>query len=394
MKKQAILAPRGLERLLAHHPWIFRGDLAALPEGEPGDLVAVGDRPGRILAWGLWNPQTSLALRLLSWGREKPDLARLLSGRLQAALDLRRRWCPGEEAFRLVHGEADGLPGLIVDVYGDVLCLQLLSLAWHRQQELILNCLDGLLNPSAVILRNDVRQIEREGLLPEKAVLRGTFEPGESRVVTLGDLKGVVYPLEGQKTGLYLDVRHYPRLLQGLCQGASVLDAFCFQGQFSLHALLYGAREVTAVDQSAAALETAKESLALCGLPPRVDWICGNVFDELRRFEEEQRTFDVVVVDPPPFAPSRRQVDSARRGYKDLALRAMRLLRSGGTLLFFSCSHAFSRHLLLEVLDEAARDAKRSLRVVTELHQPPDHPVLPQVAETDYLKGFALEVSM
>jgi 23S rRNA (cytosine1962-C5)-methyltransferase len=151
---------------------------------------------------------------------------------------------------------------------------------------------------------------------------------------------------------------------------------------------------VTAIDQSAPALEAAQESLALCGLPPRVDWVCGNVFDELRRFEEEQRTFDVVVVDPPPFAPSRRQVDSARRGYKDLALRAMRLLRSGGTLLFFSCSHAFSRQSLLEVLHEAARDAKRSLRVVTELHQPPDHPVLPQVPETDYLKGFALEVSM
>ncbi len=394
MREQALTAPRGLERLLARHPWIFRGDLAALPEAAEGDLVAVGSVKGKPLAWGFWNPHSSLALRLLLWGDRKPDLPRLLRERLRSALALRRRWCPGEDAFRLVHGEADGLPGLVVDVYGDVLCLQLLSLGWHRRRELVADALVELLEPSAVILRNDVRKIEQEGLAPETALLRGRFSSDESRVVTSGDLKGVVYPLAGQKTGLYLDVRRFPRLLHSLCQGASVLDAFCFQGQFALHSLLYGAREVTAIDQSSSALEAARRNLSLAGLPPRVDWVCGNVFDELRRYEEERRSFDLVVVDPPPFAPSRRHVDSARRGYKDLALRSLRLLSQGGTLFFFSCSHAFGREALLGVLHEASQDARRSLRIVAELHQPPDHPVLPQVPETDYLKGFVLEVSM
>ncbi len=391
MPSQARLAPRGLERLQSRHPWIFRGDLASLPEAEGGELVAVGDGR-RPLAWGLWNPQTSLAFRLLSWGSERPHLPDLIRDRLRSALALRRRWCPGEETFRLVHGEADGLPGLVVDRYDDVLCLQLLSLGWYGMREEIVEALSELLDPTAVVLRNDVRALEREGLRAEKKVLRGALEAGESRVVALGEVKSLVYPLAGQKTGLYLDVRHFPRLLRGLCRGASVLDAFCFQGQFALHALRYGAERVTAVDQSAPALEAGRRGLSLSGLCDGVDWVCGNVFDVLRRFEEERRTFDVVVLDPPPFAPSRRQVESARRGYKDLALRGLRLLRSGGTLFFFCCSHAFGRDALLDVLREAALNGRRDAKVVAELHQPPDHPVLPHVAETDYLKGFVLEV--
>lgn len=391
MPSQARLAPRGLERLQSRHPWIFRGDLASLPEAEGGELVAVGDGR-RPLAWGLWNPQASLALRLLSWGAERPNLPGLIRDRLRSALALRRRWCPGEEAFRLVHGEADGLPGLVVDRYDDVLCLQLLSLGWYGMQEEIVDALSELLDPTAVVLRNDVRALEREGLKAEKKVLRGALEAGESRVVALGEIESLVYPLAGQKTGLYLDVRHFPRLLRGLCRGASVLDAFCFQGQFALHALRYGAERVTAVDQSAPALEAGRRSLSLSGLPDGVDWVCGNVFDVLRCFEEERRTFDVVVLDPPPFAPSRRQVESARRGYKDLALRGLRLLRPGGALFFFCCSHAFGRDALLDVLREAALDGRRDVKVVAELHQPPDHPILPHVAETDYLKGFVLEV--
>ena len=392
MASQVRLAPRGLERLQSRHPWIFRGDLASLPDAEGGELVAVGDGR-RTLAWGLWNPQTSLALRLLSWGSERPHLPRLLRQRLQSALALRRRWCPGEEAFRLVHGEADGLPGLVVDRYGDVLCLQLLSLGWYRVKEDVVAALSELLDPVAIVLRNDVRALEREGLTAEKRVLRGSLRADESRTLSLGDVKGLVYPLSGQKTGLYLDVRRFPLLLKDICQGASVLDAFCFQGQFALHALRYGAAEVTAVDQSAQALEAGRRSQALSGLAEDgVDWICDNVFDALRRFEERRRTFDVVIVDPPPFAPSRRQVESARRGYKDLALRGLRLLRPRGTLFFFSCSHAFGREALLDVLREAAQDAGREIQIVAELHQPPDHPVLAHVAETDYLKGFVLEV--
>ena len=208
----------------------------------------------------------------------------------------------------------------------------------------------------------------------------------------MGDLREIVLPTAGQKTGVYLDIRYVPSILKPVMPGARVLDCFSFQGHFALSALLYGAASVTGIEQSEDAIAVAERNRALNGLAGAVEWRCGNAFDVLRDLEREGRRYDVVVMDPPPFAPSKNRIDSARRGYKDLALRAFRLLDNRGALLFLSCSHAFGRDILLDTLGEAARDAKRRIVVAGEIHQPADHPRVPEIPETDYLKGFLCAV--
>ena len=209
-----------------------------------------------------------------------------------------------------------------------------------------------------------------------------------------GDIRSLVDCFAGQKTGLYLDVRKYPRVTRPFCEGARVLDAFSYCGNFTLHAILYGAREVLALDQSGEALENLEGNLRLYSLQGKAELApeqC-NVFDRLRQLEQEGKPFDLVVMDPPPFAPSKRQAEGARRGYKELAVRVLRMLAPGGSLLFFSCSQAFGRGALLETLAAAARDVRKTCRITAELHQPPDHPVGLGFPESDYLKGFRMEV--
>lgn len=392
MRTDIVLNRRGLERLAKGHPWIFRGDVSHLVDKEAGELVPAGDNAGRVRAWGLWNPHSALCFRVLVFGNRKPDMAELIGTRLARALDWRKRHCPGDDAFRWVHGEADGLPGLVVDLFGDVAVVQLLSLGWSIRRDLIVAALRELMPLRAVILRNDVKSVRKEGLTPEKKLLWGTLDPDEEVHVRYGAIHAAVFPMKGQKTGAYLDVRHFPSRLKSLCQDARVLDGFCFQGGFALHALRYGAREVLALDQSQEALDGAERNRLLNGLPDRVTWKRANVFDALRELEATGERFRVAVMDPPPFAPGKASLPSARRGYKDLALRSLRLLEPGGALFFFSCSHAFRRDALLETLGEASADAGRTLRVVQEFHQPLDHPVTPSIPETDYLKGFYLEV--
>lgn len=392
MKTEIVLNRRGLDRIAKGHPWIFRGEIAIPVEREPGELVAAADHAGRVRAWGLWNPHSALCFRVLVRGNRKPDMTDLLETRLRRALEWRKRHCPGDDAFRWVHGEADGLPGLVVDLFGDIAVVQLLSLGWSIRRERIVGVLRELVPLRAVVLRNDVKSVRKEGLEPEKKVLWGSLGTDEEIHVRYGALRSVVSPMGGQKTGAYLDVRHFPAHLESVCHDARVLDGFCFQGGFSLHALGYGAREVLALDQSQDALDGAERNRILNGLPDRVTWKRANVFDALRELEAAGERFRVAVMDPPPFAPGKASLASARRGYKDLALRSLRLLEPGGILFFFSCSHAFRRDALLETLGEASVDAGRTMRVVREFHQPLDHPVTPCIPETDYLKGFYLEV--
>ena len=388
--KDAILNESGLARLRLGHPWLFRGNLRTFPEATPGDLVAIRDGKG-VAAWGFWS-DSSLCLRVLTRGPQRPDLEALLADRIGRAQDIRKRFLPGDDAYRLLHGEADGLPGLVADRYGPVLCVQLLSAGWRLRRDAVVRILLERTDARTVILRNDVRHPEREGIPREISLLAGPPPPETGVEVRMGDLREIVLPTAGQKTGVYLDIRHVPSVLKPLMPGARVLDCFSFQGHFALSALLYGAASVTGIEQSENAIAVAERNRALNGLAGEVEWRCGNAFDVLRDLEREGRRYDVVIMDPPPFAPSKDRIDSARRGYKDLALRALRLLDNRGALLFLSCSHAFGRDILLDTLGEAARDAKRRIVVAGEIHQPADHPRVPDIPETDYLKGFLCAV--
>ena len=384
------LGPEGLKRLAARHPWVFRGHLIrGVGEARPGDWVALCDR-GRPLAWGWFGPG-AIAVRVLAFG-EPQDPLELLGRRLDEALEWRRRWCPDEEAFRWIHGEGDGLPGLVVDVYGRHASVQMLVAGWVMRADEVVARLRERLPLEGVVLRNDGKHLEKEGLTRETRLLAGTLPPDGVVEARMGSLRQRVDLMRGQKTGAYLDVRHWVRPLLDRFEGARVLDAFSYQGHFGLHALAAGAEQVVALEQSEEAIALAGRNRGLNALPDRMEWARGNAFDALRELERRGERFDAAILDPPPFSPSRGQLEGARRGYKELALRAFRLLESGGTLLFGSCSHAFSRELLLSTLEDAARDARTTFRVAGTLGQPADHPAVGQVPESDYLKGFLLGV--
>lgn len=381
----------GTQRVEMRHPWIFKGHVKRTSQNlSPGEVVPVVDVAGRCVAWGFWSPG-NLCLRLLSFGRSKPNVASLLEERLNQALVLRRVWCKHEQTFRLVHGEADQLPGMIVDIYGKVASVQLLTAGWYRHKELISSKLATLLSLDAIILRNDVKILSMEGLPNEIGSLYGQL-PQEKIILEIDSLLEYVDPLHGQKTGTYLDVRHFPRELDPLWEGCRVLDCFSYQGRFALRALKGGANRVVAIEQSDLAIAIAQKSRELNKLPEKIEWMCGNAFDLLRKLDERKDRFDVIIMDPPPFSPGKQQVEAARRGYKELAVRAFHLLDKGGALLFLSCSHAFGRDLLLGTLREASNDTKRSLKILQEFHQPPDHPASLQIPESDYLKGFLLHL--
>ena len=273
--------------------------------------------------------------------------------RLREALEVRNRFLePGEDAYRWVHGEADGLPGLVVDRYGPVVVLQTLCAGMFGLRGEVAGLLSRLGGARAVVMRNDGRYLEGEGIPRQREILLGDLRAGERFPVKTGDIRSLVDCFAGQKTGLYLDVRKYPRVTRPFCEGARVLDAFSYCGNFTLHAILYGAREVLALDQSGEALENLEGNLRLNSLQGKAEIApeqC-NVFDRLRQLEQERKSFDLVVMDPPPFAPSKRQAEGARRGYKELAVRGFRMLSPGGAMLFFSCSQAFGREALLETL--------------------------------------------
>lgn len=388
----AVLDGEGALRAKRGHPWIFRGSLLRAPECAAGDLVAFSDRRGEILGWGLWS-ESALCIRALTSGVRKPDLTVLLRSRLEAALAAREKLCAGEECFRWVHGEGDRLPGIAADLYGDVLSLQLSSYGWYRRAEEVAEAFRGARKLSAVILRNDTRHLDKEGIPREVKALFGEI-PKSPLKLRAGGVTELVDVAGGQKTGAYLDVRGVPETLDPFYKGASLLDCFCYQGSFTTRALMRGAESVTAIDQSEAALALAKENLGLNGVDSsRAEFIRGNAFDILRRMDAERRKFDVIVMDPPPFSPSKGQREAARRGYKELAVRAFRMLGRGGQLVFICCSHAFTREMLLDVLAEASRDVGVVCRVTRGISQPEDHPALLGVPETDYLKGFVVGVT-
>ncbi len=382
----------GEERLRAGHPWIFQGHVLPGDSPAPGALVELRNARRKPLAWGFWSPG-ALCFRALAFSEAPTSLENFVRQRLQNALAWRTRWMEHRDAFRWVHGEGDGLSGLVVDAYGDVTSAQMLTAGWSLRRDMVVSLLRELRPVRGVVLRNDGRHLEREGLSSERGLLWGSLPEGGLQQIRMGRLMERVPLLEGQKTGIYLDIQLVPDVLVPVLQDARVLDVFCFQGHFGLHALQDGAREVVAVEQSAEALEHARWNRERNGLPDRISWLEGNAFDILRQLESQRQRFQVVVMDPPPFAPGKDRKEGARRGYKELALRAFRLLEDCGTLLFLCCSHAFTPADLLATLGEAARDAGVSCRVAQEIVQPADHPASPLIPESRYFSGFLLGVS-
>ncbi len=373
------------------HPWVFSGAIARIVGADDGAIVAVRSASGEFLAWGYLNRRSQITIRLLSWDEQLyPDSA-LWQRRITAAIGRRAQLhsTPHTTAYRLIHAGADLLPGLIADRYGDFVVVQFLTLGAERWQQATLNALNDALAPRGIYERSDVGVREREGLPPRTGLLCGDAPPPLLEIAENGH-RFLVDIAHGQKTGFYLDQRENRALLSRYADGREVLNAFAYTGAFSLYALSGGAIRATSLDSSAEALELARRNLALNGHPsPDQDFLVGDAFHELRRYRDQGRKFDLIVLDPPRFAPTRRHVERAARAYKDINLLAFKLLRPGGMLFTFSCSGGIDTALFQKIVFAAAADAHRDVQILHYMSQGPDHPVLLSFPESAYLKGLA-----
>ena len=378
---------RGRDRARTH-PWIFKGDVADVGSVEPGDVVTIVDAVGAFIGRGFFNPKPALCCRVLT-RRDEPVDAGFFEERIRRAVALRGAAARATAPGRLVWSEADGLAGLVADDYADVLALQCLTLGMARRRDTIVRALRAVVGDLPAFSADDPVAAGHEGFPPA----RGWVDrPGPDAVVVEEDgVKLRVVLGGGHKTGLYLDQRENHRRVATLAAGAAVLDAFAYTAAFACHALARGARSAVGIESSPEALAAARDNLALNGVSDRATLVAANVFDELRRLERDRARFDVIVLDPPAFARSRAALDAATRGYKEINLRAMRLLGDGGRLATFSCSHHVSEAAFEEICRSAAADAGVTFRIIDRLTQAPDHPILLSVPETHYLKGLLLE---
>lgn len=381
----ATLGARGAERLLRGHPWVFRSDVATAPRVDAG-LVDVRGPGGRKLGTALFSPTSEITIRRLESDPDVDIDADWWHAALARAIAQRASLASVTTAYRIVHGEGDGLPSLIVDRYDDILVLQLLSAGLETQRAHIVSALQTLLKPSGILARNDPAVRTREGLERTVEVLAG-FVPDTIRVTEHG-VHYLAALRTGQKTGAFLDQRDNRVLIGALARGRA-LDCFTYHGSFALH-LARNAEHVTAVDVSEAALMRASENAALNGLT-NVTPVVADVFEYLREAKARGDRFDTIVVDPPAFAKNRSSVSHAMRGYADINRLAMQLLAPGGTMFTASCSHHVHVPDFLEILAHAAADSGRDIAIRAITLQPRDHPMLLTVPETGYLKGALLE---
>jgi 23S rRNA (cytosine1962-C5)-methyltransferase len=361
-------------------------------EPEPGATVELISAESAFLALAAYSQQSQISARVWSWKREENIDAAFFKARLARAIQARAGLEAESNAYRLVHAESDGLPGLVVDKYGQVLVLQCLSTGAEAWREQIVDALMDLLDPAAIYERSDVEVRKLEGLPPRVGLLRGEL-PETTVQITEHGLRFKVDLAGGHKTGFYLDQRGNRLLARQLAKRREVLDCFSYAGGFALNALKGGATSVTLVEESAEALNLAKEHLALNSLEnEHSEFIQGDVFQVLRRFRDEARQFDMVILDPPKFAPTKAQAERAARGYKDINLLAFKLLRPGGLLLTFSCSGGIDSALFQKIVAGAALDAGVDARILRRLSQGVDHPVALNFPEGEYLKGLVVEI--
>jgi 23S rRNA (cytosine1962-C5)-methyltransferase len=379
---------RGVERLLAGHVWVYRSDVVSSDGIPPGALVSVFDERGKFLGTALYSSSSQIALRLLS--RERvDDFPDLLRDRIRAAIAYRERVVQNTDAYRVVFSEGDFLPGLIVDRYNDVLSIQVLTQAMDSEiaRQTVITELSQQFKPTAIAERVDPRVRELEQLPARtSALIQGDKS---STIFSMNGVRFHYHALEGQKTGAFLDQRENYAAAAQYARGEA-LDVFCYQGGFALH-LAERCSSVTGVDSSRPALEVAEKNAALNGR--EIEWIEANAFDLLRDYAAAGRQYDCIVLDPPPFAKSKRNLETAFRGYKELNLRALKMLRPGGLLVTCSCSYHVSPAEFIEVVASAARDVHRNIRLLENRTQAKDHPMLLHVPETAYLKCVVATVS-
>ena len=391
-----ILKPGEADRILAGHPWIYHGEILRLTApAADGELVQVKDHRQRLLGTGFYNSKSKINVRLLSPDRIAPN-EEFFEERIRAALAVRLKHLPGATSFRVVNAESDFLSGLIVDKYEGVLVVQISSLGMDKRKKVILPALQKIFSPRAILERSDVASRKFEGLEESNGVLSGESDGKIS--VNLNGLKFETDLIAGHKTGMYLDQQANYQAVSQFAKGAQVLDCFSFLGGFGLHAARAGAAHVHLLDQSADAIEASKRNAATNGLAEKCSFDTINVFDWLKAntavkpHERVIPRFDLIILDPPSFTRNRASVPDALRGYKEIHLRALKLIKPGGTLATFCCSHHVNSELFLDSLLSAAFDTRRILRRVATYAQSPDHPVIPSIPETEYLKGFAFEL--
>lgn len=361
------------------------------PAGTPGsgETVRVLDTNGRFLGWAAWSGESQIRLRFWSFDERETIDRDFFRRRLSRAIQLRSEMDHVSDALRLVNGESDGLPGLIVDRYGEVLVMQLLSAGPESWRDVLCDELQVLTGVRAIYERSDADVRELEGLPLRSGLLRGELPPVTE--ITEHGLRYRVNVAAGQKTGFYLDQRANRQRIGSLASGADVLNCFCYTGGFSLAALRGGARSVLSVDSSGDALDAARVNLGLNDLPSdRATWMEADVFQYLRRLRDEGRSYDLIVLDPPKFAPTAQHVERASRAYKDINLWAMKLLRTGGHLATFTCSGGMTAELFQKVVAGGAWDAKADMRLIERFAADVDHPVSLNFPEGDYLKGLLL----
>jgi len=397
MKAELILKPGREKSLLRWHPWIFSGAVGGVSgDPEPGATVRLVDSSGRCLGQAAYSPQSQIRARVWSWNpdeRINPDFFR---ARLKRAIELRQAILAREEyeatAYRLVHAESDGLPGLVADRYQDTIVVQFLSWGTERWKDTLCDLLIELGGARQIYERSDVEVRSLEGLQPRTGSLWGG-EPAEQMQIQENGLLFWVNVKTGHKTGFYLDQRGNRQLVKEMASGMDVLDCYTYTGGFAIAALKGGAQSVLAVDASAEALEMARVNLELNHLPAeRVEWAQGDVFHFLRGLRDRGRSFDLVVLDPPKFAATVSQAEKAARGYKDINLLAFKLLRPGGRLATFSCSGGIRPEFFQAIIAGAALDAKVDGRILLHLHQGPDHPIALHFPEGEYLKGLVIQI--
>lgn len=391
-----LLKPGEADRIVAGHPWIYHSSILRLTaHAADGELVQVKDHRQRMLGVGFFNSKSKIHVRVIAPDRVEVNEA-FFEQRIREALGVRQRYLPNATSFRVVNAESDFLSGLIVDKYEDVIVVQISALGMDQRKGMILSVLKKLFSPRAIVERSDVASRKFEGLTEANGVIEGHLSGPVS--VNLNGLKFETDLLAGHKTGMYLDQQTSYQAVSQFAKGAQVLDCFSFLGGFGLHAARAGALHVHMLDQSADAIAAAKRNAEANGLSGNCTAEETNVFDWLKAqtktgpSEKLVPKFDLVILDPPSFTRNRASVPDALRGYKEIHLRALKLLRPGGRLATFCCSHHVDASLFQDTVLSAAYDAHKILRRVATYSQSPDHPIIPMIPETEYLKGFAFEV--
>ena len=386
-----ILKPGREKSLKRRHPWVFSGAVAKLTgDPQPGDTIEIHSSDGEFFAMAACNPQSNIVARVWDWQKREID-GKFFHGRIERAVALRAHLLPTTDTVRLVHAESDGLPGVVIDRYAETVVLQLSSAGAMRWRDAIADAVMELVKPQAIYERSDADVLALEGLHPSVGVLRGAVPASPLFVYESGAAFEVDVP-HGHKTGFYLDQRANRLRVRELAEKREVLDCFAYTGGFTVNSLAGGAAQVTAIDSSGPALELLKRNVALNKLPA-AECIEGDVFQLLRKMRDQARSFDLIVLDPPKFAPTAAHAEKASRAYKDINLLAFKLLRRGGLLFTFSCSGGVSRELFQKIVAGAALDANVDAQIVEHLSAGADHPVALNFPEGEYLKGLLCRVA-